>query len=57
MAGLKMKKLPKKPKASASLETKQNWLKRAEEVKRENARRAAENRKSAELTKRIANFK
>lgn len=57
MAKLKMKKMPKKPKASASLATKQNWLKRAAEVKKENARRISENKKSAELSKKIAGLK
>ena len=57
MAKLKMLKAPKKPKASASVASKENWLRRAAEVKKENARRAAENRKSVELSKKIANYK
>lgn len=56
MAKLKMKRLPKKPKQSASVETKINWLKRADEVKRENARRAQENKKSAELSRKISAY-
>lgn len=57
MAKLKMKKMPKKPKASASVETKKNWLKRANEVKKENARRARENKVSEQLSKKIAGYK
>lgn len=57
MAKLKMKKMPKKPKASASVETKKNWLKRANEVKKENARRARENKVSEQLSKKIADYK
>lgn len=56
MAKLKMKKLPKKPKASASVETKKNWLKKANEVKKENARRARENKVSEQLSKKIAGY-
>ncbi|MBR2368985.1 MAG: hypothetical protein IKA83_02385 [Paludibacteraceae bacterium] len=54
MAKLKMLKAPKKPKRSASIETKENWLKRAAEVRKENARRVALNKKSEELSKKIA---
>ncbi len=57
MAALKMKRLPKKPKASASVEVKENWLKKAAEVKKENARRASMNKKSTELSKKISGFK
>lgn len=57
MAKLKMKPLPKKPKASASVEVKENWLRRAAEVKKENARRAKLNKRSAELSKKIAGFR
>lgn len=53
MAKLKLLKRPKAPKASASVTTKENYLKKLEAVKRENARRAAVNRKSEDLTKRI----
>ena len=48
-----MLKRPKAPKASASVTTKENYLKKLEAVKRENARIAAVNSKSDELTKRI----
>ncbi len=54
MATLKMKKLPKAPKASASIQTKENYLKRVAEIKRENAKREAMNRKSDALSKKIA---
>jgi hypothetical protein len=57
MANLKMKKLPKKPKASASVATKENYLKKVAEVKKENTRRAAQNKKSADLTKKISGIK
>lgn len=53
MAKLKMKKLPKAPKASASVEVKERYLQRVKEIQRENDRRKAENRKSEELTKKI----
>lgn len=57
MAKLKMMKLPKKPKLSASVATKERWLARANDIKKENARRIAMNKRSMELSKKIANFK
>lgn len=57
MAKLKMKRMPKKPKASASVQVKENWLRKAAEVKKENARRAQANKRSGELSKKIAGFK
>ena len=57
MAKLKMLKLPKKPKQNASVAVKENWLRRASEVKKENARRIQANKRSAELSKKIAGFK
>lgn len=54
MAKLTMKKLPKAPKKSASIQTKENYLKRVQEVKRENARREAINKKSAALNAKIS---
>lgn len=54
MAKLKMLKRPKAPKANASIATKENYLKKLDAIKKENARRAAVNRKSEELSKRIA---
>lgn len=53
MAKLKMIKLPKSPKASASAAVKERWLQRAEQIKAENAKRAALNKKSEALSKRI----
>lgn len=53
MAKLKMIKLPKSPKASASAEVKERWLQRAAKIKAENAKRAALNKKSEALSKRI----
>lgn len=53
MAKLKLKKLPKKPKASASVTTKENWLKRVAEIRKENARIRADKKKSEALDKRI----
>lgn len=57
MAKLKMLKLPKRPKATASVAVKENWLKRAGEVKKENDRRARENKRSEELSKKISSVK
>lgn len=54
MATLKMKKYGKAPKKSASISTKENYLKRCKEIDRENARRAALNKKSASLDAKIA---
>lgn len=57
MAKMKMKKLPKKPKASSSVATKERYLARVKEIERENARRHAENKKSEALTKKIQGIK
>lgn len=57
MATLKMKKLPKAPKASASIQVKENYLKKCAEVKRENAKRAALNKKSQALSAKIAKLR
>lgn len=54
MAKMKMLKMPKAPKASASVAIKEAYLKRLAEVKKENARREAENKKSSLLSQRIA---
>lgn len=53
MAKLKMLKYPKKPKASASLATKENYLARVREIDRENSRRNSLNKRSDALTKKI----
>ena len=57
MAKLKMLKMPKKPALTASVQQKETWLKRATAVKKENARRAGVNKRSAELSKKISGFK
>lgn len=57
MAKLKMLKLPKKPKASASVATKENYIKRVNDVKKENKRREALNKKSDALTQKIRNIR
>ena len=54
MAKLKMLKMPKAPKASASIATKERYLQRLAEVKKANAIRASLNKKSEELDKKIA---
>ena len=54
MAKMKMLKAPKAPKAGASIAVKEAYLKRLTEVKKENARREAENKKSEKLSERIA---
>ena len=54
MAKLKMLKRPKAPKASASVAVKEKYLKKLADVKAENNRRAAINRKSDELSQKIA---
>lgn len=57
MATLKMKKMPKAPKAKASIATKEAYIKRVGEIKRENAKRAALNKKSAALDAKIAKLR
>ena len=54
MAKLKLLKLPRVPKASASVAAKERWFARYAEIKKENSRREALNRKSEELSKKIA---
>ena len=49
-----MLKYPRKPKASASIESKENYLKRVKEIDKENAKRKALNKKSEDLSKKIA---
>lgn len=57
MAKLKMKKYPKKPKASASVAVKENYLKRRKDVEKENNRRKNLNKKSEALTKKISGLR
>lgn len=54
MAKLKLKKYPRKPKASASVEVKERYLKRISEIDKENRSIEAKNKKSETLSKRIA---
>lgn len=57
MAMLKMKKMPKAPKKTASIATKEAYIKRVNEIKRENAKRAALNKKSLALSAKIAKIR
>lgn len=54
MATLKLHKLPKAPKAKASIATKENYLKRVSEVKKMNRKIEALNKKSKALDAKIA---
>jgi len=53
MSTLKMKKMPKAPKASASIAVKEAYCKRVAEVKKENRKREALNKKSKALDAKI----
>lgn len=57
MPNKKLLKYPKKPKASASAETFERYLKRCSEIDRENAARKKENAKREALAKRVAAVK
>lgn len=50
----KIKNFPKKPKKSASIATKEAYLKKVAEVKKYNAQVLADKKKSEALDKRIA---
>lgn len=52
----KLKKYPKKPKATASVATKENYLKKVAEINKENARIKADRLKSKNLDKKIASI-
>lgn len=54
MAKLKMIRYPKKPKTTASIESKERYLARVKEIDKENAKRKALNKKSEDLSKKIA---
>ena len=56
MARVKLIKYPKKPKVSASLETKERYLKRVSEIDKENNKRKAMKKRSEALTKRITSI-
>lgn len=57
MAKLKMIKYPKKPKTTASIESKERYLARVREIDKENAKRKLQNKKSEELSKKIAGIR
>jgi hypothetical protein len=46
MAKVKLKKYPKKPKASASVEVMENYLRRCKEVDKENNKRKSDKKKA-----------
>lgn len=50
---VKLKKLPKRPKTSASVATKEAYLKKVAEIKKENAKIIADKKKSKDLDKKI----
>ena len=50
---VKLKKLPKRPKSSASVATKEAYLKKVAEIKKENAKIVADKKKSKDLDKKI----
>ena len=53
----KLKKYPKKPKASASVAVKESYLKRVKEVDKENNRIKSDAAKSKALSKKIAGIR
>ncbi len=57
MAKKKMKKYPKKPKASASVETMQRYLERCKQIDKENKQIQAYNKKLDELRKKVREHK
>lgn len=54
MGKLKLVKLPKKPKASASITTKETYLKRVKEIQAENSKRKKDNDYSKKLSAQIS---
>lgn len=56
MAAFKLKKYPKKPKATASVQTLERYLARVKEIDRENQRIKSERTKHAGLRKRVASI-
>ena len=50
---VKLKKFPRKPKASASIAAKEAFLKKVAEIKKENAKIIADKKKSKDLDKKI----
>jgi len=54
MATLKLLKLPKKPKASASASVLERYIAKVNEIKKENIKRMALNKKTEALRKKVA---
>lgn len=54
MLRLKMKKLPPKPKSTATIKQLERWIERATAVRKENAKREGENKRIEMLNKKIA---
>lgn len=57
MAKLKMQKYGKKPKATASVSTMENYIVKCREIDKENAKRKALNSKKEVLRKKISGIK
>ena len=57
MAKLKMLRYGKKPKASASVATLENYLAKCKEIDKKNAQRKAENSKKETLRKKVSGIK
>lgn len=57
MAKIKMIKYPRKPKASASITTKENYLRKVKEIDKQNAERRRINQRSEQLSKQIAGIR
>lgn len=53
----KFKKYPKKPKASASVAVKENYIKKCKDIDKENSRIKSEKVKGERLTKTISGMK
>ncbi len=54
---MKLKKLPKKPKASASLKSIEGYLQRVKDTQKANCQRKADQKKKAELLKKVSLIK
>ena len=57
MSALKLKKYPKKPKASASLDTINNFFRRCKEIDSENAKIKREHAAHEAAARKLKNFK
>ena len=56
MAKLKLKKYPRKPKATASVQVMENYLAKVKEIDKQNAKIKAENSKAVSLRKKIGSI-